>query len=83
MPPSPKHRVGCIVSSEGGELLDAVHRLLHVASDVGDVALNLRFRERVRNFVTIALFSWTEKTSETDLVVADQIEEGFNRHLEQ
>ena len=75
--------MGCIVSSEGGELLDAVHRLLHVASDVGDVALNLRFRERVRNFVTIALFSWTEKTSETDLVVADQIEEVFNRHLEQ
>ena len=83
MPPSPMHRVGCIVSSEGGELLDAVHRLLHVASDVRDVALNLRFRERVRNFVTIALFSWTEKTSETDLVVADQIEEVFNRHLGQ
>ena len=60
MPPSPKHRVGCIVSSEGGELLDAVHRLLHVASDVGDVALNLRLGERVRNFVTTAHLSWTE-----------------------
>ena len=83
MPPSPKHRVGCIVSSEGGELLDAVHRLLHVASDVGDVALNLRFRERVRIFFTTALFSWTQKTNKTDLVVANQIEEVFNRHLAQ
>ena len=61
MPPSAKHRVGRIVSSEGGELLDAVHRLLHVASDVGDVALNLRFRERVRNFVTAGFFDWNEK----------------------